>query len=125
MKISVEDCSLIIRSSEQPQSTLFCYTKNGRITCELYRGLLGERVDTGYLRFTLKGEIDERKVAGFELISEDSRGAIFKIPPLRVEIVDSMVFEDAALIYSKFLVGILDIRVNPSESQIHKYGYLG
>jgi len=120
--IVVKEKSLIIRGSEQLKSTLFCFIKDNKIMCELYEGFPHERVNTNQIRFIGRGEIDRLKRVGYELVKEDELGAIFKIKPLRVEKVDSIIFEGHALIYSKqHRERVLNICINPSKSQVEGY----
>ncbi|WXG41524.1 MAG: hypothetical protein WED07_12290 [Candidatus Freyarchaeum deiterrae] len=79
-------------------------------------------MNTNLLRFIFKDTIDELKEEGYELVKEEKQGAIFKIKPLKSEEVDSLIFEDKALIYSKQRKGrVLNICINPSITQVERH----
>ena len=118
----VENKSAFLRNSEDDYSTLFCLIENSDLVCELYEGPVSERVNTGQVRFCTPGEIEKRKESGLEILLE-GEDPIFQLSPYRSEKVDSIVFEDVALVYSKQLKkDTIEISMNPSTSQIEKYG---
>jgi hypothetical protein len=123
--IVIQDGMLLIKGSEQQKrnSTLFCFPKSDGIAYELYDVSPSERVDAGQLQFTFKLDIDRMKETGHGILSEDEAKpeAIFRVDPIKSGEVDSMVFEESVLIYTKTSGGVLLIDAFPSETQRANY----
>jgi hypothetical protein len=122
--VDVKNDILSVKGSKQEgwKYTLYCLPSELKVSYEVYEGAPFERLGTGLVKYASKEQI-EKKIGHHDWVSwgKDKMEATFKEDPVKTGTVNSVVFEDDVLVYSKNTKGALEIDAHATENQIKTY----